>query len=95
MNVSYAIEALNDLQRINDWIADENLDRAESFVADLIEACERISHFPEANVVMGTYDGDIVRRKVFGNYLVFYRSLPDTVEILRVLHGAQDYSDLF
>jgi toxin ParE1/3/4 len=91
MSVNYTIAALNDLQRINDWIADENLDRAERFVNELMETSERISDFPEANEAIGTYDGDVV----FGNYLVFYRVLEHTVEILRVMHGAQDYSDLF
>jgi toxin ParE1/3/4 len=86
---------LNDLQRINDWIADESLDRAEQFTNELIEVCERISDSPDSNQAIGTYGDDIVRRKVFGNYLVFYRILSDDIEIVRVLHGAQDYADLF
>jgi plasmid stabilization system protein ParE len=95
MNIDYSVTALRDLQRINDWIADESFDRAERFIGELIDTCERISDFPEANQVVGSYGGDVVRRKVFGNYLVFYRILPSTVEILRILHGAQDYADLF
>jgi toxin ParE1/3/4 len=31
----------------------------------------------------------------FPNYLIFYRSVPDGVEIIRVLHGSQDIDDLF
>jgi toxin ParE1/3/4 len=95
VTISYTFEALVDLQRINDWIADESFDRAERFVSELTETCERISDFPESNQKMGTYDGEDVRRKVFGNYLVFYRVLTGGVEILRILHGAQDYADLF
>jgi toxin ParE1/3/4 len=95
MMINYSFEATKDLQRINDWIADESLERAERFIGDLIESCERISDFPEANQKIGTFQGDVVRRKVFGNYLVFYRVLPEAVEIIRVLHGAQDYADLF
>jgi toxin ParE1/3/4 len=30
-----------------------------------------------------------------GSYLVFYRSLPDGVEIARILHGARDITAEF
>ena len=31
----------------------------------------------------------------FRNYLIFYRRVDTVLEILRVLHGARDYEDLF
>ena len=31
----------------------------------------------------------------FSNYLIFYRVERDSIEILRVLHGARDYVNLF
>ncbi|WP_202314807.1 type II toxin-antitoxin system RelE/ParE family toxin [Mesorhizobium sp. L-8-10] len=31
------------------------------------------------------------RRRVHGNYLIFYRASGENVEILHVLHGAMDY----
>ena len=35
-----------------------------------------------------------IRVFVFKNHLVFYRPLDNGVEILRVLHGAQDWSGI-
>ena len=32
-----------------------------------------------------------LRRKVFGNYLIFYRVSDAAVEIIHILHGAMDY----
>jgi toxin ParE1/3/4 len=32
-----------------------------------------------------------VRRRVHGNYLIFYRVGADRIDVLHVLHGAQDY----
>lgn len=32
-----------------------------------------------------------LRRRVHGNYLIFYRVSGESVEILHVLHGAMDY----
>jgi plasmid stabilization system protein ParE len=36
----------------------------------------------------------VLRRKVYGNYLIFYDIGPDAVEILRILHGARDYAQI-
>ncbi|MEF3365520.1 type II toxin-antitoxin system RelE/ParE family toxin [Methylocystis sp. 9N] len=35
-----------------------------------------------------------MRRRVHGDYLIFYRIQPSAVEILHVLHGAMDYERL-
>ena len=37
---------------------------------------------------------DGIRRKVYGNYLIFYWVVSDAVEILHVLHGARDYAQI-
>ena len=51
--------------------------------------------FPESYAVVGMLDGFPVRRKVHGNYLIFYSVDADVINVLRILHGAQDYADLF
>lgn len=95
MIVAYSDAAKAELRKISEWISEENPRRADSFIEELIEACERITMYPESNAILGTYLGHIVRRKVFGNYLIFYRVKAKQIEVLHVLHGAQDYSDLF
>jgi hypothetical protein len=35
-----------------------------------------------------------IRRRPFGNYLIFYRIGPDAIEVVHVLHGARDYEPL-
>ena len=35
------------------------------------------------------------RVKGFENYLIFYRALPELIEIVRVLHGARDLKRMF
>jgi toxin ParE1/3/4 len=84
-----------DLTRITLWIAESNPDRALSFANELVDACQGIPNFPESHQVIGMFKGYEVRRKTYGNYLIFYRVIDRTVEVLRILHGAQDYADLF
>jgi len=35
-----------------------------------------------------------IRRRVHGNYLIFYRIGVETVDVIHVLHGAMDYEPL-
>jgi toxin ParE1/3/4 len=87
--------AFSDLRKITTWIAEENFARAESFAEEILGACERITDFPESSIAIGMAGEFAVRRKPLGNYLIFYRVKNNVVEVLRILHGAQDYSDLF
>jgi toxin ParE1/3/4 len=95
MRLKYTGPARSDLRKITTWIADENPVRAKTFADELRAACRSLMNFQESNQTLEMSRGQTVRRKVYGNYLIFYRSVGETVEILRILHGAQDYSDLF
>jgi toxin ParE1/3/4 len=95
MRLKYTGPAKTDLRKISAWIADENPVRAKSFASELRAACRSVLTFPESNQVLELARSQTVRRKVYGNYLIFYRVKEQTVEILRILHGAQDYADLF
>jgi toxin ParE1/3/4 len=35
-----------------------------------------------------------IRRRPFGNYLIFYRVGAEAIEVVHVLHGARDYEAL-
>ena len=35
-----------------------------------------------------------IRRRPFGNYLIFYRIGIDAIEVVHILHGARDYEPL-
>ena len=84
--VSDAAEA--ELEAIGDWIAETNPD-ASPLVCDGAPAPMRGSLGCAGGVPRYEHLG--IRRRPYGNYLIFYRVLNDTVEILHVLHGARDY----
>jgi toxin ParE1/3/4 len=83
--------AERDLENIGDWIANNNPDRALSFVAELLEACLSIGRTPRGYPLVDHQRDPTLRRRVHGNYLIFYDIGPQAVEILHVLHGARDY----
>lgn len=95
MIVEFSQQAERDLEAIGDWIAQENPDRAFSFVRELRIDCASLADYPEHYATYKKSDIGEIRRKPHGNYLIFYVVEENVVSISRILHGAQDYSDLF
>lgn len=87
-------EAQADLWRIGEYIALDNPRRAISFVDELEARCLALGDMPRAYPLVPRYEHTGVRRRPFGDYLIFYRVGPDVVHVLQVLHGAQDYEPL-
>lgn len=79
---------------IGDYIARDNPPRAQSFVAELVGKCADLAHLPKAYPVVPRYAAKGVRRRVHGNYQIFYRVDDTGISVLRVLHGARDYTAL-
>jgi addiction module RelE/StbE family toxin len=91
LNVVITAEAESDLERIGDYIAQDSPHRALSFVQEIRQRCDRIAEAPKGFPLVPRYENFGVRRCVYGNYLIFYRIIDDTIEVLHVLHGATDY----
>jgi len=86
--------AKGDLERIGDYIAQDNPARAESFVNELLEKAHMIGDTPLGFPLVPRYAHLGIRRRVHGNYLIFYRVEEDRVSIIHILHGARDIETL-
>jgi addiction module RelE/StbE family toxin len=78
-----------DLLAIVDYISDDNPDAAQRLKDDIEAKASKLPEHPKlyrAGRVPGTREM-VVR----SNYLVIYAEDADTVTILRVLHGAQQW----
>ena len=91
MKVIITEAAYDDLLRIGRYIKHDNPRRAESFVAELHERCQRLGDMPRAWPLLPNWEDHGVRRRVYGSYLIFYKIGSDAVEVLHILHGATDY----
>ena len=84
-------EAQADLWRIGEYIALDNPRRAETFVDELEARCLALGDMPRAFPLVPRYEDSGVRRRPHGNYLIFYRVGSNSVDVLHVIHSAQDY----
>ncbi len=94
MKVVLTERAETDLERIGDAIAVDSPRRAVSFIVELREKCISLAASPKAFPVISRYSRVAIRRRVHGNYLIFYRLGRDSVIVLRILHGATNYEEL-
>lgn len=92
MKVVVTEAAWADMLHIGRYIARDNPARAESFLVDLYERCEGLGEMPRAYPLLPNWEERGIRRRRHRNYLIFYRITADSVEVLHVLHGAQDYA---
>ncbi len=94
MNVVITATAEVDIERIADRIAMDSPRRALTVVQALRGCCEDLAIFPPRFPLVPQYADLGVRRRVHGNYLIFYRAGPENIEIVHVLHGAMNYEAL-
>ncbi len=86
--------ALSDLVEIWEYIAEDSEARADAFV----ETIDRKFRALAENPGMGRTRDELaegVRSFPVGRYIIFYRSLMDGIEVVRILHGARDLKPHF
>jgi toxin ParE1/3/4 len=91
MKVAVTEAAFADMLSIGRFIMQDSPLRAETFVTELFDSCQKLGSMPKIYPLLPGREESGIRRKVYGSYLIFFRINDAAVEVLHVLHGAQDY----
>ena len=86
--------ALSYLAEIWDYIADDSEVRADAFVATIDAKFQTLAKQPGIGRMRDELATGL-RSLPIGRYVIFYLSLADGIEIIRVLHGARDIDTIF
>lgn len=90
MNYVLGTDAYLDLDKIWDYIAADNIDAADRWVAKLFDAFEALGNMP----AMGHKRTDFTEYPVLfwpvGAYLIIYRPQREHIEIVAVTQGSRD-----
>jgi toxin ParE1/3/4 len=87
-------EAEADLINILVYVGRQSARPADRLAATIDQKCQMLAEFPDR----GTSCEDLapgLRYFPVGKYLIFYRLIPDGIEVIRVVHGARDLPSLF
>lgn len=87
-------QANRDLVEIWSYIAKDNLTAAENVLEGIERICDKLLDFPEMGQSCKCL-GQSVRCFTVGSYVVFYRTIENGIEILRVLSGSRDIGAVF
>jgi toxin ParE1/3/4 len=67
---------------------------ADQLIDEITAVCEDLANFPE----MGRSRDELFpgyRSFPIGRHLIFYRPIANGIEVIRVIHGARNLSELF
>ncbi|EIL92225.1 hypothetical protein UU9_02214 [Rhodanobacter fulvus Jip2] len=94
MRLVYSQEAVADLVRLRDFIADHDPTAAARVAADLIARIDSLCAFPEmGRGVAQALQPDSIRDFIFGKYVVRYTVQGTALVILRIWHHFESSRD--
>jgi toxin ParE1/3/4 len=91
MKVNISDAAYTELLQIGRWIKLDNPARAERFVSEIYDRCQSLSDMPKAFPLVPRWEEQGIRRRPYGDYLIFYRINGEMIDVLHIMHGARDY----
>jgi plasmid stabilization system protein ParE len=94
VKVIFAQSALDDLDELTDWIAQDSPRRAISFNAELRASCRGLARYPRRFQLVARYATREIRRRVHGAFLIFYEIGRSELRVIRIVHGARDFEPL-
>lgn len=87
MKVVWTEQALERLQEIEDFIAQDSPARAARFVAKLLKRGDSLTPYPAVGRQVSELGSNMIREVLEGNYRIVYRLAHERIEILTVFEG--------
>ena len=92
MKIEWTEPAISDLEGIRDYIGRDSKYYASRFIGKIIEAVERLIHFPGMGRKVSEAEEENIRELLFQNYRIMYRTEAQSILVLTVIHAARDIS---
>ena len=90
MNVQYTPEAINDLNRLREFISEKNPYAAQRIAGELLEGINKLKVFPKMGIpVSRAPDPSMIRDLFIGSYTVRYLLTDEQIHILRLWHNKE------
>lgn len=91
LKILWTENAIQDLLSIKAFIAQDSIDRAEEWIAELYTAGESLSHLSGRGRIVPEFSQEILRELLIENYRLVYRVNSTTVEIITVFEGHRQF----
>ncbi len=89
MNVEWTDAALEQLWTIHEYLTQSSPEYAQRVVDRLTRRTQQIRTFPISGRVVPEFNKAQIREVIEGQYRIIYYIKPDQIDVLAVIHGAQ------
>ena len=89
MKVEWTDAALEQLWAIHEYLAQSSPEYAQRVVDRLTRRTQQIRNFPLSGRVVPEFNKPQIREVIEGQYRIIYYIKPDQIDVLAVIHGAQ------
>ena len=93
MKIHWTATAQRHLDAIHRYIAQDSPAYAKRMVDRLTRRSQQIGQFPLSGRAVPEYEMKQIREVIEGPYRIIYYIQPDQIDVLAVLHGAQDLTN--
>ena len=94
MRLQYTADAINDLERLREFIEPKNPRAARRVAAELLDGIENLAIFPDMGLpVQRAPNPKLIRDLFVGNYTIRYRRNEQSINVLRIWHGKETEKD--
>lgn len=93
MRIEFSRWVESDLDTIAEYIAEDNPQRAVTFIREIREKIHRLAEQPMLYQLRREI-GESARLAVIGRYVILFRIIGDVVRVERIVHGARDLPPL-
>ncbi|MEC4685066.1 MAG: type II toxin-antitoxin system RelE/ParE family toxin [Nitrospirota bacterium] len=90
MKVHWTDTAIDCLTAIHDYIAKNSRLYAKRLVDRLTRRSQQIGNFPLSGRIVPEFGVEQIREIMDGSYRIIYYIKPDRIDVLAVIHGAQE-----
>ncbi|WP_423062565.1 type II toxin-antitoxin system RelE/ParE family toxin [Candidiatus Paracoxiella cheracis] len=91
MRIIYSRNAVDDLDRLRQFVAHHDTQAANKIANRLCDAINRLTEFPQMGKNVSLHGNDIsLRDLVTGKYIIRYATIGKELHILRIWHGKED-----
>ncbi|MBC53356.1 MAG: plasmid stabilization protein [Gammaproteobacteria bacterium] len=95
MKLLYTPEAVTDLRRLREFIAEKNPEAAQKMGPQLVDDISTLITLPYlGRKVQRAPNPEIVRDLSAGAYIVRYLLLDDAIHVLRIWHKREDWANV-
>ena len=94
MRIEWSFDALDDLENIKAYIANDSEYYAINFLERVFSSVERLSAFPLSGRIVPEMAEQNIREIIYGSYRIIYQITDTKINIVTVIHAMRDFKGL-